>query len=454
VGENGTADARSADGTEHSGPAGTALHGDAPADASAPAPAPAAVDAAGPPTLRSEQLRRLADTAAAALPLPVQAVDHERALPPEALARVLDAVEASTAAATKRAYRSDWQRFTAWTTQRGFCPLPAPPAVIAHYVTEAAAEQTGVGKWRYAPATLTRWVSSINQVHTAAGLDAPGRSEVVRRALSGIRRIRATPPNRRAPLLLADIRTLMTCIGETAAGWPAGVGARRDMAVLLMGFAGAHRRGELTALTLADITLHSTDGVHVRLRTSKTDQEAHGTVKALPYGRDPVTCPPCAYVRWRQVLQAWDTTDPDGRRRAVMTVLRRQTAALSSGGDDGESDPQHCCRGARFHEPGDPARALFPSVHATGAIGPHAMTGHAINEMIRRRAAAAGFTAAQVARLGGHSLRAGFVTEAFRAGADAHAIMRQTGHRSPAMLEVYAREHAPLVGNAVTRLGL
>jgi len=61
-------------------------------------------------------------------------------------------------------------------------------------------------------------------VHTAAGLDAPGRSEVVRRALSGIRRIRATPPNRRAPLLL-------------------------------MGFAGAHRRSELVALTLADVAL-------------------------------------------------------------------------------------------------------------------------------------------------------------------------------------------------------
>ncbi|HZM65016.1 MAG TPA: hypothetical protein VFC16_01795, partial [Nakamurella sp.] len=73
---------------------------------------------------------------------------------------------------------------------------------------------------------------------------------------------------------------------------------------------------------------------------------------------------------------------------------------------------------------------------------------------IQRRAAAAGFTAAQVAQLGGHSLRAGFVTEAFPAGADAHSIMRQTGHRSPVMLEVYAREHAPLVGNAVTRLGL
>ena len=100
MGENGTADARSVDGTEHStghgGPAGTALHGGAPAVA--PAPAAAAVDAAGPPTLRSEQLRRLADTAAAVVVLPVPAVDHERALPPEALARVLDVIEASTAA--------------------------------------------------------------------------------------------------------------------------------------------------------------------------------------------------------------------------------------------------------------------------------------------------------------------------------------------------------------------
>jgi integrase len=97
---------------------------------------------------------------------------------------------------------------------------------------------------------------------------------------------------------------------------------------------------------------------------------------------------------------------------------------------------------------------VFPVIHKTGVIGSRAMSGDAVNEMIRRRATAAGFTAAQTLLLGGHSLRAGFVTEAFRQGADAHAIMRQTGHRSPVMLEVYAREHAPLVGNAVTRLGL
>jgi site-specific recombinase XerD len=77
-------------------------------------------------------------------------------------------VDASTAANTKKAYRSDWARFTGWTAQRGFAPLPAPALVVAH-LTEAAAEQIGVGKWRYTPATLTRWMSRINQFHTAAG---------------------------------------------------------------------------------------------------------------------------------------------------------------------------------------------------------------------------------------------------------------------------------------------
>ena len=182
---------------------------------------------------------------------------------------MLDAIEASTATATKKAYRSDWQRFATWAGRRRFPPLPTPPAVLAHYLTEAAAEQTGVGTWRYAPATLTRWVASINQVHTPAGLDAPGRSEVVRRALSGIRRIRATPPNRRAPLLLSDIRLLLTSLTAEAGDWPTGVAARTDAALLLMGFAGAHRRPELVALTLADVTLHSTDGLHVRLRRSR-----------------------------------------------------------------------------------------------------------------------------------------------------------------------------------------
>ncbi len=45
------------------------------------------------------------------------------------------------------------------------------------------------------------------------------------------------------------------------------------------------------------MTVHRLDGVHVRLRRSKTDQEGTGTVRALPFTTNPHSCPPCAYVR-------------------------------------------------------------------------------------------------------------------------------------------------------------
>ena len=434
---------------------------DGPADGE---PGPAA-EADG--ELRSVRLTWLAaDAAAAARAQRPPAADDTGIglLPPEVVAELSRVVDASLSPASRRAYRGDWRRFAGWAADQGYPLLPAPPAVVAAYVTAAAAEQKHDGTFAYAPASLTRWVSSINQVHTAANLPPPGRSELVRRALSGIRRIRQTPPARRAPLLLDDIRGLVDWLGMVAGGWPAGVAARRDTALLLMGFAGAFRRSELVGLTLGDVTLHRTDGLHVRLRSSKTDQEAKGRIVALPYGRDPVTCPPCAWVRWRELLQANDTAAEGKERAAVMRVLRRQAAhdhvidpgTDATGNAEGEGGGRlHVCRSSsRLPDPADPGRVLFPSVHGTGRIRDRAMSGDAVYAMIRSRAEQAGYTTTDIDRLGGHSLRAGFVTEAFRAGADAHQIMRQTGHRSHAVLEGYARDHAPLVANAVTRIGL
>src|SRR6476646_1327362 len=114
--------------------------------------------------------------------------------------------------------------------------------------------------------------------------------------------------------------------------------------------------------------------------------------------------------------------------------------------------PTSAARGSHRHDQsGLPRhrRAVDPRQPSVASLGPTAAY-----EVIRRRAAQAGYTITQISQMGGHSLRAGFVTKAFRAGADAHQIMRQTGHRSHAVLETYAREHAPLVGNAVTRIGL
>ena len=44
--------------------------------------------------------------------------------------------------------------------------------------------------------------------------------------------------------------------------------------------------------------------------------------------------------------------------------------AVTGGGEEQEEEPVlHCCRSTRLPEPADPARALFPTVHKTGAIG-------------------------------------------------------------------------------------
>ena len=387
--------------------------------------------------------------------LPVDAVD--RGLDVETVRRVWAAVDASTSSATKAAYRSDWARFSAWAVAGGHQVLPASPLLVAAYLTEAAEERKPDGRPAFGAASLTRWASSINQIHTAAGHPAPGRSEVVRRTLSGIRRLRKTPPKRRSPLLLADVRLLLEAMQPTMGVWPTAMAAHRDAALLLMGFAGAHRRSELVNLRICDVIVHPADGLHVQVRSSKTDQEGQGTVRALPYGRESKYCPPCALVRWRRLLLAY--LDDDGGRPAAMKQLDHRglsTEHVCRGVDDTTSATTVGAAGA---EPagvggGGGERWLFPTVHKTGQPSKKAMTGDAVAVMIQRRAAAAGFTPAQVDLLGGHSLRSGFVTEAFRAGADAHSIMRQTGHRDPKMLEVYAREFAPLVGNAVLKLDL
>ncbi|MFL6350433.1 MAG: tyrosine-type recombinase/integrase [Bryobacteraceae bacterium] len=54
----------------------------------------------------------------------------------------------------------------------------------------------------------------------------------------------------------------------------------------------------------------------------------------------------------------------------------------------------------------------------------------------------------------GHSLRAGFVTSAARAGEPERRIMRQTGHKSIEMVLRYVRQANSFTDNAVRSLGL
>ncbi|WP_253250160.1 tyrosine-type recombinase/integrase [Rhodococcus sp. BUPNP1] len=375
------------------------------------------------------------------MPVPTPGDPTVPALSAEDLAKVAGTVSRSRSESTLRNYAADWQRFTAWCQREGHVALPAHPLTVAAYLLDAAATVTEAGERAYSPSTLARWVAGIGYHHRRAGYPAPGSDELVTATLSGIRRDYAAagerPRTPRAPLLTADIVTIVERARTDSDSWAAEVLERRDSAILLLGFAGAFRRSELVALNCSDISLHRLDGLHIKLRKTKTDQEGRGTVRALPFTHSHVSCPPCAWLRWAQVVAAFDS----GGRPAVIRLLR--TA---------EPFEAHVCRGVRPRMV--PASPFLRSIRKNGNLSDTALSGAAVHKAIRRRAAQAGYDPEIVQQLGGHSLRSGFVTQAFRNGASAHAIMRQTGHSTPAMLETYAREHAPLIGNAVTNLGL
>lgn len=394
------------------------------------------------PTMRNEQLtgsHRVSVPAATGSAAGSAAVFPD--LPDEVAARIGRSMESARSDGTKRAYESAWRRFEHWCTANNHSPLPAHPATVAAYLVAAADTLTVDGARAYAPPTFAKWVAAIADRHRRTGHESPTSHEIVRGTLAGIRRDYAAAGDRprapRAPLLTNDITTITTAARTAVTGWAEEVLERRDSALILIGYTGAFRRSELVELRCGDVTLDRLDGVHVRLRRSKTDQDGTGAVRALPFTARHEHCPPCAWARWAQVVAAFDT----GGRIGVIRTLTKA----------GPFDA-HICRNSL---PSASARApLFRSIRKNGNLSDTALSGAAVHAAIRRRATAAGYDPAVVTQLGGHSLRAGFVTQAFRNGADAHAIMRQTGHTTPAMVEVYARENAPLIGNAVNNLGL
>lgn len=363
-------------------------------------------------------------------------------LPVDVVERIRVATIDSQSEGTRRAYASAWRRFDWWCRTNGHQSLPAHPATVAAYLVDAAETVNPDGERAYSTMSLGKWTAAIADRHRRRGVEPnPATHELVRQTMSGIRRQYAArgdrPRQPRTPLLTDDVMQLVSAAREQATGWASQVCERRDSALLLMGFAGAFRRSELSGLTGADVELHAADGIHVHVRKSKTDQLGEGGVYPLPRTKDALRCPACAYVRWAQVVSAFD----DGGKDAVIRLLT----------DSPEFGSRHVCR-SRAPKIGSRS-PVFRSCR-NGVLSKGPLSGAGIHAVIRRRALRAGFEPEAVERLGGHSLRAGFVTQAARAGADHHTIMRQTGHRTPAMVTRYVRESAPLIGNAVTVLGL
>lgn len=171
--------------------------------------------------------------------------------------------------ATRRAYRSDFTIFAAWCSARGVESMPATPETVKVFLASQAISGTK-------SSTLGRRIAAIRYAHKLAGFEPPTNSELVKVELRGIRRTIGAAPERKDAATADRVGDMVAMIPDTLAGL-------RDRALLLLGFAGAFRRSELVALTVADL-IETQAGFRVMIRKSKTDQEGAGQEIAIPSG--------------------------------------------------------------------------------------------------------------------------------------------------------------------------
>lgn len=318
-------------------------------------------------------------------------------------ARLLEALDdevreyasASYADGTKRVYQSHWRTFVEWCVALDIQPIPTSPETLARYATMLAAAKR---KW----STINVAMSTVNQANVTAGHPAVRDHALVQRVLRGIRRTLGVAPAQAAPFLSEHLKRSIGAFNKAT------MMGLRDSAMLAIGFFGAFRRSELVSLNINDFTLDS-KGWIVNLRRSKTDQEGHGRRIGLPYASDPDVCP----VR---TLQAW------------LAAAREQNPAIT-----------------------EEAPAFLHIDNLRNKVTANRLTPQVVTRIVKQAAGHAGLDAKLYSA---HSLRAGFITSATRAGKSIHAIRRQTGHNSIAMVDRYVREAAIFDDNAAIGLGL
>ena len=305
---------------------------------------------------------------------------------------------------TKRAYRADWADFCAWCDDRGASVLPTTNEVVSLYVAWCATPRDGSPGLK--PSTLSRRLAAISQAHKMAGYESPAlRSrEPLHSVWAGIVRTVGVARDKVAPALTPDVVAMVEALPRvelTDGSLQLTTASKRDRALLLLGFAGALRRSEITSVEVRDLSFGA-DGLRLRLRKSKTDQEGAGAVLGVHYGDRPLSCPV----------------------RAVQDWIRH--TAITEG-------------------------PVFRAVDRHGNVGTEALDSGSVARLVKRSARRAGLDSTAYS---GHSLRAGFATQAARAGAHERAIMKHTRHKSEKVLREYIRDGQLFDDNPTDHLGL
>jgi len=265
------------------------------------------------------------------------------------------------------AWRSDWLSFEVFCLCFGMPSLPASTDTVLLY---CAAEL----KAGHRVSTIRRRLWSIRGHHVDAGMVDPVTLDVSILLSSASRSFKERPPRQAEALTVENLRKMCVFLRKQDDDHPTGQSGR-DRVLLLIGFGAALRASEAVGLQFGDVTL-SKEGLAVRIRQSKADQEGKGATVRIFAGKYWAT----------NVVEAW---------KRWITQRGKAEGSLFGISDD-------CYR-----------------------------------DVIKRSAVAIGLDGSLYS---GHSLRSGAITAAIQGGADAFVVMRELSrHRDMKSFQGYVR---------------
>lgn len=285
----------------------------------------------------------------------------------------------SRAESTKAAYKSDFDGFTFFCATHNRKALPASPETVSLYITHMA----DIGR---ATSTISRAMTSIRQAHELSRLPSPTIDPEVAETWKGIKREIGVSQKRAKPLMLDTLKKICERTRPTFIG-------RRDVAMLLVGWAAALRRSELVAMDREHIEFVP-EGMIITIPRSKTDQEGETHRIGIPFAQEQRFCPTRRLRHWIEL------------------------AGIESG--------------PLFFSIGMPGKKFHADVSNRNRLGPRM-----VNLIIRRRMSRAGFDSKGYT---GHSLRAGFVTTAAKSETPEALIQLHTRHKTTRVFRDYIRD--------------
>ncbi|MFC6338808.1 tyrosine-type recombinase/integrase [Pseudomonas sp. CCM 7891] len=299
-------------------------------------------------------------------------------------------LNAATRDNTRRSYRAAIEHFeVSWG---GF--LPATSDSVARYLVAHA----GV----LSVNTLKLRLSALAQWHTSQGFPDPTKAPVVRKVLKGVRALHPVQEKQAQPLQLQHLEQVISYLEKegVAAGnagdQPGRLRAKRDTALILLGFWRGFRSDELCRVSIEHVQAVPGSGISLYLPRSKSDRGNLGKTYHTPALLR--LCPVQAYSEW-------------------LTA-----SALVRG-------------------------PVFRGIDRWGNLSEEGLHPNSVIPLLRQALERAGIAAQQYTS---HSLRRGFATWAHQSGWDLKSLMSYVGWKDMKSAMRYV-EATPFLGMAQVR---